>query len=242
MADGIKMRLKPGSLQAAIKAASVATGKLPADLANRAAFSIAVRAKKNMPKTPVGKIEAELEASKVNELVSLKSGRWSKSKKHIKNVFGSGSGAPLLALIIQSRVGGAGAYGLQQSPWKGVTRQQGAMLMLEKMRQVFGARKRSVGFFLKCAQVVTGIFGNGAATGNRGRLADGVKATGAGKATASWWVTATIPDSEGSHDALRSIAQPVWEKAMADETESIMKKTLEKEYKAALKAVGFKVT
>lgn len=242
MPPGITLRLKPASLNAAIRKASIATGKLPAELANRAVFSIAIRARKAMPKTSPSRIAAELEESKVHELVALKSGRWSKSKKHVKSVFGGGSDAPLLALIIQSRVGKGGAYGLQQSPWKGVTRAEGAMLMLAKMRQVFGARKRSVGFFVNCARVVSGIFGNGSSPKGRGRLADGVKASGTGKASAKWWISATMPDTEGSHDALRKIAEPVWQAALDAEAASITKHAMEHSYREALRLAGFRVT
>ena len=72
-------------------------------------------------------------------------------------------------------------------------------------------------------QGIEAVAGGGNVSKNIGRLAGGTVATGTGEyARASFWVTATEPDTKGSPGgAIYRIAQPVWQRAVDDEAASI---------------------
>lgn len=119
------------------------------EVINTKAYYIARKALWFTPKADIGKIREVLGEAKAMNLVRLKSGRWSRNKKNTVSFFGRGGAtstktgrAPYLALIVQKRRGRAG----HPSPWKGLSRAAGAAAMLQVMRQVFGARLRSVAF------------------------------------------------------------------------------------------------
>lgn len=253
MAQPFVFRLKNlPELTSALRRASIATGKLPSELANRAVFSISLRAQKNMPVVEADKIRGELGAYKVPVQSYSRTGKLlGKGKAMSKSFFeatGSG-GVPLLALIIQARANPnySGPW-KGSSPFKGVSRQEGGARMLEEMRKILTARTgRSRGFFKVAAAVIKLAFSryaNGQPTGSiserRGKIADGVPATGKGKARATFWVAGTEPDNPKR--ALYKIAEPVWQEALDFEAQNLAKYAAKKEYQKTMNALGFKVT
>lgn len=256
MASPIKVafRLKnQAELSSALRRASIATGKLPARLMNRAVLSMAIRAAKKMPVVSPEKIRAELQEYKVAIQSYSKKGKLlGKGKAKSKSLFHSDTGAPLLALIIQSRVGKTGQRGRRQSPWKGVSRSEGAERMLSAMRKVFNARIKSQGFYRTCARAIQYLFkskvgvqkGDSPITKNTsissriGKIAGGIPATGKGRATASFWVSSTQADDRSS---LYSVAQPVWQEALNHEAQQVSAFAARKEYEKSMKSVGFKL-
>ena|ERR1039457_2358076 len=148
------------------------------------------------------------------------------------------------------------------SPFKGKSRAAGAQAMLDAMRRMLSARHQSGGFFKLCADVVRKVFGpavsnrqglaeavmtgldavagSGSVSKAIGKLAGGKVATGATDvAHASFWVTGTNPDTDGSKGgaALFAVAQPVWQKAVDDEAANNFRTAAERAYiRAALKA------
>lgn len=230
--------------------------KLPAELVNRAIFSIAIRARNNMPKVEPGTIREELEEVKAQELSRLKSGKFSRNKKNIRSFFGSGrSQPPFLALILNRRANPdyQGPYKLQQSPFKGVDRATGAQRMLAAMRRVFSTRLSSTGYFKTAAAAIMFLFraanrgqgpapvdtGAGGSISRRiGKIAGGRPATG-NNARATFWIAAPEPDSQSGRDAIYKIAEPIWQQAMDEEGKLILKRAIEKEYAAAARAAGF---
>ena len=188
------------------------------------------------------------------ELVRLKSGRFSKNKKNLRSFFGSSNGPPLLALIIQARAGRRG----KDSPWKGVSREEGAQRMLDAMRQVFGARMKSRGFFKAAFATLRDTFrqaagnrvpfsdsssrGSGTQTSMKrdaGRIAKGSPATATQGARASARFQIISP----RHDikaAIYQYAQPVLQAAFDEEAAWIYQKAAELEYKQAAKLSGIR--
>jgi len=252
VAAQVQIRLKNApQLHAALRRLSIATGKLPAQVINRAVMSIAIRAQSRMPVTGPETIRGSLEAIKTP--IVLKSGKVSKSKKTTSfsasgKATGKNAGVPLLALIIQARSnpGYTGFWKRAESPWKGKDRAAGAAAMLATMRRHLSVRLSSRGFFKACAGTVKALYGRatGKATGRLaariGKLAGGTIATGNTNAKATFWVTATRPDTKSNRDALRKIAQPVWQEALDHEAAFVLKKAAEAEYKAAARALGFR--
>jgi len=130
-----------------------------------------------MPKTPVEKIDSELNVAvalqnKKNGNGFLKGKNFQTSNRMFGNLTNLTSKAPfyknvpLLALIINARVNPAsdynkrtgGVFARAESPFKGKSRAAGATAMLEAMRRVLSARHSSTGFFKVCAKAVWLIF------------------------------------------------------------------------------------
>lgn len=263
--DQVTMKLKNApQLSAALRRASIATGKLPAALMNRAVFSIANRAWKRMPAVADATIRSELEEYKVPVYSYSRKGKLLGKGNARQAFFGDGETVPRLALLISARANPSSRfnqltnsrYALAQSPWKGVPRAVGAQRMLAAMRKMFNARIKSRGFFRVCAGVVMFVFKRlvpaqaqagartpTAATGSIskriGKIADGTPATGTGKATARFWVSGTSADGNA---ALYRIAQPVWQEALDHEGRQVTAYAAAQEYKKELRAAGFKVT
>lgn len=121
------------------------SSRTTAQIINTKAYYIARRALWYTAKASPEKVRLALGESKAMMQVRLKSGKFSKSKRHLKSFFAKGEGrtkAPLLALIVQKQRRLEG----KPSPWKGKTRTAGAAAMLEAMRKAFQARMRSIGF------------------------------------------------------------------------------------------------
>ena len=249
--------MRDAGMSEALRRMSIASNKLPAEVCNRAVFSMAIKAKKNMPVVSASKIQSELESQKIMPLMMSASGkRFLKAKKLLETVFFKEfGGAPLLALIIQSRVRSGGFWNIPSSPWAGVSRAEGAQQMLDAMRHVYNARVRSSGYFKACASVIYLVFknsigqsrppesgggvhsGEGSLSRRIGKIAGGTPATGKGKASATFWFASPTPDTKA---AIYKIAQPVWERAMEDEAKFVMAKAIEKEYRDAAKAIGIR--
>lgn len=151
---GVAVKWDQSRLDAALKARIAVGRRTPAQVVNTAAFWIAVNTKNDMPFTTQERIDTELNVAV--PLVKMKSGRFSRDKRRVKKVFGAVgnlalnpkyAAVPLLALIIQARVGNPDApFPLAQSPWKGVSRAIGAQRMLAMMRRIFAARHSSTHF------------------------------------------------------------------------------------------------
>jgi hypothetical protein len=219
-------------LSAALRRASIATGKLPAVLMNRAVMSIAIRARKKLKAVDGGTIRAE----------------WGKEVPYSGSGPGAGRMVPLGVLVLHSRVNAkTGIYKAQASPFAGVSQKQGRKAMKVALRKILGARLRSKGYFRACASAVMTVFraATGQAVSNLGkrstvgRLGNGKKATGTGSASATFWVSGTRPDEKKK--ALFSIAEPAWQAALNAEAQSLAAYAAAREYKNAIRAVGLKV-
>lgn len=186
------------------------------------------------------------------ELVTLKSGNFSKAKKHIKSFF-MGE-APLLALILQSHRG-PGHH--ERSPWYGVGRSAGAAFMLEEMRLAFGARLRSIAFiksgWIEARETFKRLVGGGGAglppsegTKIGGPKQVGMPKGGARPAQAGWKPVAVFwnaASAKRDHKAaLIEFGQPALQKAFEEETKSMLEwikdKEIEEGRKLGIKIVG----
>lgn len=227
----ISLRLKNGpELVAAMRRMSILTGTIPSAQANRACFSIAARARSRMPTTDAAEIRKELAAVVVP------------------------GGGPTGAMIINSRVGSDGFWSRGSSPFKGVSREEGARKMLEEVRNMTRARVRSRGYFKVTAAVVMQVFkramgskapsaaSEGTSVSKRiGKLADGRPATGRGRAIATFWVSGTRPDDKEAKSAIFKVAEPVWQEALDHERQFLVEKANELDYKQAIRLAGLKI-
>lgn len=131
-------------LDAAVRERVKLLGRTPAQVVNTAAYWIAVNTKNDVPFADPGRINTDL-AVATNPVI-LKSGAVGKRKK---TTFGAGRGnAPLAALIIQARANPnyRGPW-KGPSPFKGVSREEGARRMRQAMFRLLRARRSSSKFF-----------------------------------------------------------------------------------------------
>lgn len=141
-------------LSKAIAARLQFPGRTEAQIVNTMAFYAARNAKDLTPFAPVGKIDTEIRVSASHYIT--KSGAVSTRKRR---AFGMGDirkDIPLVALIVNSRANPGSRvnqlegnrYLSPQSPFKGVSREQGARLMKEAVRKLIAARHKGVKFIL----------------------------------------------------------------------------------------------
>ncbi len=257
MAGGVSFKFDMSEMNESLRRLTVVSDKLPSELVNQKSWRIFQKATWWMKAVEKETIQQELGASAALELVKLKSGRFSRSKKNIRQFFGQGNGTgdfPLLAAIIQSRAGKGG----KPSPWKGVDRATGANRMLDEMRKVYGARQKSRGYFKACFATLRDVFkqasgklpfssassrGSGTVASlarDRGRIADGNPAAkNSSVATASFWIVSPKHDIK---NALDKHAALILQRAIDEEASSTAQHAAEKEYRGAIAALGIKVT
>ena len=250
-------------LNQALAKMAVVGDKLPSELVNQKGQFIFSRAAKNMKSVQRETIQTELGASAAQVLVKLKSGRFSRAKKHVRTFFSAGdsdSEMPLLAAIIQARSKRSG----KPSPWKGVDRATGGKMMLEAMQKVYSARQKSRAYFKRCFAVareiyrrrpkeivkfdaaklfsekITEVFEVGDLMERAGKMADVTLAKkDEPRAVSTFWIKSTERDTK---DALDKYAAPVLQAAVDAEAESTFEHAAEREYKDAIKAFGIKVS
>lgn len=191
------MKLRNNDLSNSLRMLAAKSTRTSAYLANKACMSIAIKARDMMPVVAPSKMDEELNAAVATDLVRLKSGRFSKSKKNRGFAFGPvGKGAhpdvPLLALIINAQANPGsnfnkitgGVFARDHSPFKGLTRAAGAEAMRMTMRRVLAARHSSSAFFKACAGVVRFIFSdsirNVPVAGLVSEVSEGAALTGTG--------------------------------------------------------------
>lgn len=169
----VKLRLKNANLANSMRMLAQRTNKLPSVIVNRAAMSIAIKAKNTMPVTLPTQIDTALNAS-VTPMLSTRGPRKGlplKSGKVKINSFGRvGKGAhpnvPLAVLIINAQVRSGSNFNnitghiFQRfaSPFKGVTRKRGGARMLAAMKRLLSSRRQSSGYYRLCAHVVQEMF------------------------------------------------------------------------------------
>jgi hypothetical protein len=243
MPSPVTIKFDMRELNNALGSLAVVSDKLPSELVNQKSYRVFQKSVWGMKAVEKETIQSELGASAAHVLVKLKSGKFSRSKKHIQQFFGEGAGQteglPLLAAIIQSRAGKGG----KPSPFKGKTREAGIAAMKEAMQAVFNARIRSRAFFKATFATLRDIF-KGSTAGNleqaKGRIADALPARkGMAKAKAEFWLVSPKHDIK---DALDKYAAPVLQAAMDEEAGETWKHEAELEYKQAIKALGIKVS
>lgn len=146
------------------------SNRTPAQIVNTTLYWIAVNTKNNMPSVEVGRIDAEL-AVTANP-VYIKSGKRvtrDKRRKYENASFGKNiahkswwlgqqrvSQVNLAVLIIQAQVNPfsrynqltGGRWQRDASPWKGKSRQAGAVAMLGAMKQMLASRHSSTHYLL----------------------------------------------------------------------------------------------
>lgn len=259
----VNVKFDATELNRALAKLTVVSNKLPSELVNQKGFFIFGRAAKNMKVVEKAKIEAELGASPAHVLTLLKNGRYSRAKKNIQMFFGQGAGKTegfsLLAAIVQAR----GKRSGKGSPFKGLSRASGEEAMRDAMLLIYNARQKSKGYFRRCFQIarevyrrrpkevnfsisklitreVTEVFEDGDLMERRGKMADvSLAQRNEPKAISTFWVKSTERDTK---DALDMYAAPVLQDAVDAEAQSTFEHEAELEYKAAIAALGIKVS
>ncbi len=252
-------------LNQALAKLAVVSEKLPSELVNQKGQFIFGRAAKKMKVVERMTIQEELGASAAQVLVKTKSGRFSRAQKHVHMFFGTGNiledkgEFSLLSAIVQSRATKDG----KPSPWAGVPKEEGARLFQAAAQKIYNARQKSRGYFRRCFQIaaniyrsrpkeikfslskiigqeVTEVFEEGDLMERRGKMAD-VKLAEKNKpaALSTFWVKSTERDQK---DALDKYAAPVLQESVDAEAESTFEHEAELEYKAAIRALGIKVS
>ena len=258
---------------------------LPDRLANAACKAISYKAFENMPEVSPSTMDAELSVA-ISLVKSKRGGGWRRGKKFQREnrVFGAlgkdkaykpeYASVPLAALIIQAQTNllsnfsarTGGVFFRERSPFKGVSRAQGAQNMLEAMRRMLAARHSSSGFFAACAKAVNMGFYLLSSKFNRLKLPGEEEdarpgstdinklstlinkglaritpaANGSGRAGFS--VATTEADTKGiPGHALERIAQPVWQAAVDDEARFQYSK-VQRAYIAAIEDAGITVS
>ncbi len=245
-APNVNFKFDGSELNEALKKMALVSDKEPAEIVNKKSFFIFRDAAANMKAVSQEEIKTELEASSAHQLVRLKSGKYSRAKKHIATFFG-GSEFPLLAAIVQARARKSG----KPSPWSGVTRSEGANRMLDAMRTTYAARQKSRGYFQKgfvglrylfrkSWSKATGAAGSIGGVNRLANIADGVPAhSGSAKAVATFFMVSPKHDLK---DALDKYASPVLQNAFDKEAGETSRAADEKQFADAIRAVGIKVT
>lgn len=264
----VKMEMRNGGLNSSLRMLSQKTSRLPSYLVNKACKSIAIRAERTMPVVKPQSILQELEVSATG---ITEKGNLSRAKKPRRVSIGSNSSSLGSRIVLAKfyknspfniRTGGVFALS------KPNTRGSEAFweYIADKTSQMTKARRSSSGFFKVCASVVKFVFmqatarspvtnlgllrpgfeatpGTGNVSKNIGRLAGGTPAYGdRTNARASFWVAATEPDTKGTPgNAVYRIAQPVWQRAVDDESQSI-RDYAEGAYRQAAKEAGIAVS
>jgi hypothetical protein len=139
-------KVETGRLRAAIKERLRYPGRTEAEAVNTSAFYIAVNTKNAMPAASIRKIDTDLDKFVV-PIFRVKG--LAGPTKRTKVKFGKGTArqdAPLIALIINSRVGKSGRWGLSASPFKGVSRAAGRAAMQRMAQKLLKARHSSTNF------------------------------------------------------------------------------------------------
>lgn len=262
MAAGFKfdIRVDRREMDAALKRLYVFSKWAPAKLVNHAAYRSNQKAVWYAPTVKKETIATELNAA--STLTLIKSGKRFRRQNTARTAsFGNlgnlarvakNAGVPLLALIIQSRAP------KHPSPWKGVSRAQGAAAMLEKMRRILGARQKSRAYFKACFATVRDAFkraaggkipfsdeksrGSGTVASMRrdlGRIAKVKPATKAQgfKALATFEIISPRHDLEG---AIYKHAAPALQRGMDEEAAFLLKKSYELELRNFCKAAGIR--
>ena len=262
MPDAVKITFDVSELNRALAALNVVSDKLPSELVNQKGFFIFSRAAKNMKVVSKETITGELaqNATVAHDIVRLKSGKASRAKKLTKMFFGMGNivegqreSFSLMAAIVQSRATKKG-----KSFFKGKSKGEGIEAFQTAMRTVFNARIKSRGYFARCFGVArevyrranklksgkvfstTDSFNVGSLMERRGKMAD-VTTAKEGQATAlsTFWIKSTSRDTK---DALDKYAAPVLQAAFDAEAEETFRHEAEEQYKAAIRALGIKVS
>lgn len=252
MANAVTFRWNSTQFDLALNRYAALSKKTPAEICNKKAYYIVRRAIWYTRKADIGEMREQLGESKAMELHLIKSGkRFSHSKKNIKSFFSQGDGtqgAPLLAMIIQARASRGG----KASPWKGVSRAVGAAKMLEKMRQVWNARARSVAFiksgWIQARELFKQFSGGGRGLPPNEPASTGPKQIGVAKgggtlASAIWKAKAVFWNSaSANHDhkeATIKYGEPALQQAFDEEYDSTMGE-VEKRLKEHAKACGIR--
>lgn len=249
----VSIKFDGREMDAALKKLALVSDKLPSELVNQKSYRIFQKSVWGMKAVEKSTIDRELGATPAQLLKKLKSGKYSRAKKNIRQFFGQGDGDsegfPLAAAIIQARAGRSG----KPSPWKGVDRATGAQAMLDAVRKMYGARQKSRAYFKATFATIRDVFKRAGAKkglniGNenvrganaQGRIADAqVAPKNKATATAKFWLESPKHDIK---DALEKYASPVLQSAMDTEANSTAQHADEIEFKNVIKALGIRVT
>lgn len=251
--SAVNIKFDSREIQQALKRLSFVSDHMPGELVNQKSYRIFQKCVWGMKAVKKETIERELGASAAMQLVKLKSGKYSRSKKNIQIFFGQGDSEqenfPLAAAIIQARARKSG----KSSPWAGVSRAEGAEKMLEAVRKLYAGRQKSKAYFKATFATIRDIFkrktrkrglsiGNEAVAGPDGqaRIANAVPAKETGSnAVSTFWLESPKHDIK---DAIEQYAAPVLQEAMDKEADSTAEHAAELEYKQAIRAFGIKIS
>src|SRR5260221_8280190 len=90
MANAVYFKFNMAEIDTALARLNVVSNKLPSELVNQKSWRIFQKSVWGMKVVERETIQKELGASAAMELVRLKSGRYSKNKKNIRQFFGQG--------------------------------------------------------------------------------------------------------------------------------------------------------
>jgi hypothetical protein len=263
----LKLQLKNQDVAASIRALQEKSSKLPSFLVNRSCRKIAQRAAAAMPKVDPAMINQELEVATFGV---TKKGDLSRAKKPRKVAVESGQNSFASWIVLASfypnskfnlRTGGV----FQRTKPNTSGTAAFWQAIADNVSRMVKARRSSTGFYRLCAQVVFWMFsaatdknplireaaltgfdalpGTGNVSKNIGKLAGGTVASGIrDDARASFWVTATEPDTKGNATpkGIYRVAQPVWQTAV-DKVAAENFAEAEAAYSQAARESGIKV-
>ena len=269
MQPKITIKLDTRGLNASLTALAEKSRRLPSFLVNSSCKRIAWDASQMMPVVPVSQIESEMEAT-VTPGILKSGARSTAKKRAREEVSLPTGGRGVAAMIVVASMHPGSKYNLWTGNvfQRAMIKTQGRAAFWTAIdliaQRMVKARFSSSGFFKTAAMAVWTIFqpatsrnpavslaaqtgfdalpGAGNVSKRIGKIAGGVVATGTGPvARASFWVAATEPESKGSKPkALYTIAQPVWERAIAAESARVMG-LAEQNFAAAARESGFPV-
>jgi hypothetical protein len=243
----VTLKLDNSGFNAALAKLRRNSRSLPSSLVNRHVRNAAWRAYDTMPKVNPGAIDQELEVERVGV---TKAGKLSKAKnpRHIHVLAHPTSLASLIVLasfyeLSKFNVLTGKVWERSKPNTKGT--EAFWQWMAATSSRMVKARRSSTGFYRACAGAVWTMFkaassgnlavrsaamtgmdalpGSGSLSKGIGRLAGGTVAVDVGGfARASFWVSATEPDTKGERGALFRIAQPVWQRAIDAEAAKML--------------------
>jgi len=255
MPSNVTFKVNRTQMDRALRSMAIVSNRLPHLLVNQAVHRASQKAVWYVPVVSAERISAEWGEEKRMDQVKLKSGRFSRAKKHIKSFFRH----PGLAKWVHWRLAhGHKVLGYSSSPFKGVSRAEGAQRMLEVVRRIFGAKQKSRGYFKAAFATLRDAFKRAAGgripfssaasrgSGTQKSLARDlgrIASASPARAGQGYRARATFAIISPRHDikgAIYKYAQPAIQRGFDEEAAFLMKKSFELELRKAARAAGIR--
>lgn len=241
----IRMKFNNAGMAASLRALRDKSRKVPSFLVNRSCRKIARLTMATMPVVLPSRMDAELQATMSPAILESGKRSTAKSRQREVVNLPQRSAAAMIVIASMHpgskyNIRTGNVFERKMLPPSGAM--QGAWRFWQEIdviaERMVKARHSSSGFFRLCAEVVFWMFsaatdknpvissaaltgfdalpGTGNVSKNIGKLAGGTVATGdRNNARATFWVTATEPDTKGKPGgAIYRVAQPVWQRAV----------------------------